>query len=240
MNHIVTWINDEEGMITFLEGKQEFLRAYFYVTGEEEAEFSIQDIVPLAKQEDGKDIPEEIILKVSRCVCECFLLLWNRGFEETVLTENKMSKYTETLNSTGVVERAYSEYMMEKQLCVGTTTISSDSCSMEELRMTEREEIRVYETENNSFSCKVYPYREGWYLCEVEVREELRNQGIATNCLLQVFSELSKTQDTKIYLQVGSYNEPAVHLYKKLGFEVTEELCSYVLTEETEEQLLEE
>ena len=67
-----------------------------------------------------------------------------------------------------------------------------------------------------------------FYLYEVEVLEHLRNQGIATNCLQQLGSDLvkkSKGREVTIFLQVGSYNEPAIHLYQKLGFELSEEIC---------------
>ena len=73
---------------------------------------------------------------------------------------------------------------------------------------------------------------QNFYLYEVEVEKKFRNEGIATRCLTGLFSLLSQEAPVTVYLQVGSYNEPAVHLYKKLGFDISEELGYYVLEEE--------
>ncbi len=70
-----------------------------------------------------------------------------------------------------------------------------------------------------------------FYLYEVEVAKNVRNTGIATKCLNRLFQMLAAEQPVTVYLQVGSYNEPAVHLYKKLGFEISEELCYYTMNE---------
>ena len=68
---------------------------------------------------------------------------------------------------------------------------------------------------------------QSFYLYEVEVKKKSRNKGIATKCLTELFSLLSQEMPLTVYLQVGSYNEPAIHLYKKLEFDISEELGYY-------------
>lgn len=88
---------------------------------------------------------------------------------------------------------------------------------------------------NPDFICRLSPYRDGWYLYEVEVKEELRGKGIGTAAMKQLLLQLSQRKEFgngkafPLYLQVGSYNEVALHLYQKLGFTVATELCYYQL-----------
>lgn len=93
----------------------------------------------------------------------------------------------------------------------------------------EEETVR---NEADTFFCRLQPYQNGYYLCEIEVEEAKRNQGIATKCLINLLDKLAADNVQNVYLQVGSYNEPALHLYQKLGFDVLEELCFYGAAQE--------
>lgn len=233
MEHKLEWLTEEEGTIVFSEAENPFLTAKFFVTGDEEAEFRLQDIVFPENLTKNKNIQMKIILKMRECISESFRLLWEEGFAETVLVEQQGTKMAEMLGSTGVVYLAYSEYMMKRRF----EPQKSTNCGLATLVLKEEEDGCYCENEDNTFSCRLLPYpaeQPGdtcFYLYEVEVSKRKRNKGIATACLKELFCRLAETAPVTVYLQVGSYNEPAVHLYEKLGFEVSEELRYYAIKE---------
>lgn len=234
MEHKVEWLSEEEGRIAFYEKNKLVLRAEFFLAGEEAAEFKIQDVVFDDETTKTINLPREIILKMTECLPECFRLLWEEGFDEVTLVEQQGTKLAEILGSTGVVQKIYSEYMMK---CYFKPQNSTD-CGLDHLKLTKTEDGYVCENKEKNFFCRLLSYetehREDrcYYLYEVEVKKNHRNRGVATNCLTQLFQMLSQSASLTVYLQVGSYNKPAVHLYKKLGFEISEELGYYVLPEE--------
>lgn len=232
MEHQLEWLSDEEGCISLFENYTEVFFAKVFLTGEKEAEFKIQDVVGRENLSENGRLSEKIILKMTKYLSECFRLLWEEGFEEIVLVEQKGTKTAEIIDSTSVVQKAYSEYMMlyrqEPQ--------KSTDCGQTLLRVIKAEDGYFCENEEKTFFCRLLPYEsrqpgeQCFYLYDVEVKKNMRNAGIATACLKQLLSQLSKEQPVTVYLQVGSYNRPAVHLYQKLGFTVSEELCYYRAT----------
>ncbi len=234
MDYKLEWLTEQEGRIVFSEEGMPFLTAQFFITGEEEAEFRLQDIVFLEKTTDIDNIPEEIIQKMTKCISECFRLLWEEGLEETVLIAEEESKVAEMLDSTNVVQIAYKEWMMKCRF----EPLESTDCGLKNLKVTENEDGFAVENKDKSFFCHIMEHKtellkdQKFYLYEVEVKKKKRNQGIATACLTELFQYLSKDTPVTVLLQVGSYNEPAVHLYKKLGFEISEELRYYAMEEE--------
>lgn len=233
MNATLEWLSEEEGTITFLEENIPEVIVRFFATGEEEAEFRLQDIVFPENWTKSKENCQKIIQKVTKAISEAFSLLWDEGFEEVVLVEQKGSKLAEILDSTTVVKKAYSEYMMHRHFEAKKTTGSGESV----IKMVEEEEGLSCENREKTFFCRLLPYsarnpkESCFYLYEVEVDKKKRNKGIATACLTELFQTLTAEEAVTIYLQVGSYNEPAVHLYEKLGFEISEELCYYAAKE---------
>lgn len=227
------WLTEEEGRIVFSETENTRYTVQFFVTGEEEAEFRLQDIVFPQDWKENKKIRKEIILKMIKVIKETFRLLWKEGLEEVTLMEQNGSKLAEILDSTKVVQKAYSEYMMCRRFLDKKTTDSSDTF----LQVMQEEDGYVCENKDHTFFCRLLPYKSKmpgetcFYLYEVEVDEGRRNKGIATTCLTELFRWLAKEVPVTVWLQVGSYNEPAVHLYEKLGFEVSEELCYYAFVE---------
>ena len=234
MESRLEWLSEEEGRISFYDGKQLFLVVQVYVTGEEEAEFRIQDVVFLEKTQKVDSICDEVILKMTSCISESFQLLWDEGLEEATLVERAGTKMAEIIGSTGVVSMAYQEYMMKRYFPIQKST----GCGLPSLNLTKTGDGYTCENEDGTFVCRLLQYEatqqeeECFYLYEVEVDKKKRNKGVATACLMQLFQRLSSQSAVTIYLQVGSYNEPAVHLYKKLGFEISEALCYYIMTEE--------
>lgn len=229
MKHNLEWLTGEEGRIVFFEKNVPFLTACFYITGEEEAEFKLQDIVLAELLSENSKMQQKVILKMNQCISKCFLLLWNEGFEEVLLVEQRGTKTAEILDSTDVVRYIYSEYMMQKQIAVQKST----DCGPAALNLTKTEDGYLCENAEKTFFCRLLNYesaeegKRSFYLYEVEVDRQKRNQGIATSCLTELFCMLAAECPVTMYLQVGSYNEPAVHLYEKLGFTISEELCYY-------------
>ena len=234
MEQKLEWLSEEEGRITFFDKETPFLKVEFFLTGKDEAEIKIQDVVFDDKTTKNGILSEKITLKMTECLSECFRLLWDMGLEEVVLVEQQGTKIAEKLNSTKVVQKIYSEYMMK----LHTEPQKSTDCGFDFLELTKIEDGYVCENREKNFFCRLLSYEaeaageQCFYLYEVEVKKKSRNKGIATKCLTGLFSLLSQEAPLTVYLQVGSYNEPAVHLYKKLGFDVSEELGYYVPTEE--------
>lgn len=234
MEHKLEWLSGEEGLISFFKEGTPFLKTEIFVTGEEEAEIRILDIVFDDKTTKNGDLCKEIISEVTGCLSECFRLLWEDGFDEVVLVEKQGTKTAEILNSTTVVHKVYSEYMMR---CRFEPQKSTD-CGCNFLETTKTEDGYMCENKEKTFFCRLLSYEaeakgeQRFYLYEVEVKKKSRNRGVATECLTKLFSQLSAELPLTVYLQVGSYNEPAVHLYKKLGFEISEELGYYAMEEE--------
>lgn len=233
MESRLEWLSEEEGCICFFEKDAPFLTVKVFVTGEEEAELQIQDVVVPENRTKIDNMCNEVIQKMTNCVSESFRLLWEEGYEETILVEHKGTKIAEILDSTSVVQMVYKEYMMKCCLPRQKTT----GCGWNSLKLTKNEEGYFCENNDRTFVCRLLEYaaeqpeEDCLYLYEVEVSKEKRNKGIATACLKELFCRLAEQKAVTVYLQVGSYNEPAVHLYRKLGFEICEELRYYAMAE---------
>jgi len=229
MKHKLKWLTKEEGRLVFLEENTPFMTIKVFLMDEESAEIQLQDIVFDRSLAKNVKKHEEIIFKVTECLSETVRLLWEEGISETILVERHGTEIAEIIGSTGVVQQLYSEYMMKCRF----ERQESTNCGLPSLKLTETEEGFLCENENKTFACRLMRYHtaqpeeNSFYLYEVEVQEKHRNKGIATACLKELVRILGKEKPVTLYLQVGSYNEPAVHLYKKLGFEVMEELCYY-------------
>lgn len=233
MEWALEWLNDEEGKIYFFEGEEEKISFWVYVISEEEAELKLAGSEIVDTIEKTGKMSDEIISKVTECVIKSFRLLWEEGFTETILVEQKGTEFWKILSSTEVVKKSYSEYMMRRVFQPGEIAAHNSN----NLSLWEDKEDFVCENKEKGFSCRLLPHEhleepgKRFYLYEVEVEETKRNHGIATECLKALFGRLSEQEPVTIVLQVGSYNKPAVHLYEKLGFEVQEELCCYAAEE---------
>lgn len=234
MESSLCWKSEDEGILQIMQGDITVCFSV-YLIGEEEAELSLQDIVftnPKVKNEFTQEI---IAFKVTESLKEAFRLLWDEELEAISVVGKKGSEFGEILDSTTVVQKLYSEYMLKKVLRPGEYTMDGSFSGEKALILTMREEGLIGENSTGTFFCHLQNYQDGYYLYEVEVNKDSRNQGIATACLQQLFEVLSADGETALYLQVGSYNVPAIHLYNKLGFIAAEELCYYVPTEAEEE-----
>lgn len=81
-------------------------------------------------------------------------------------------------------------------------------------------------------SCYLDAGKKRAYFYGLEIREELRGKGLGSACLTlfldALFKQPQKKGPEKLVLQVSGLNEPAMALYKKAGFRITESLSYYV------------
>ena len=212
ITHQLTFLNEEEGVLSFFEDGKEILRFSVYPFEDGETEVKAQNVGILEEIQEFDIIPEIVIRKITKCIIGLFDSMEEAGFTETLILAEKATKLEEILHSTDVVRKAYSELMMYLPPENAETT---RSCGEREevIRYEQTEEGYICRNADRSFFAKVARYRDGWYVYEVEVRYDKRRTGIATACM-GILTE----RFLQLYLQVGSYNEPAVRLYEKLGF----------------------
>lgn len=65
------------------------------------------------------------------------------------------------------------------------------------------------------------------HIISVAVMPNYRNQGIASSLVEQALSGLSALDADECYLEVRINNNPAINLYKKIGFEITRTIPRY-------------
>ncbi|MFT4006077.1 MAG: N-acetyltransferase [Lacrimispora sp.] len=93
-------------------------------------------------------------------------------------------------------------------------------------------QYRFFKDNSPIGSCFLDVRKERAYLYGLEIREELRGNGLGSACLSVFLDTLFKQQEgerpEKLFLQVSGLNEPAMALYRKAGFHITESLSYYV------------
>lgn len=236
------WISEEEGEICFIKEENKVVNFQFFIISDDEAELKLTCPKIVGTTDEIKNMPTEIISEMMECLVESFRLLWEEGYEETILVEQNSTVFGQILDSTHVVEKVYSEYMMRRTFTWKSMMIENLNSldNYDNLIIESEEDELVCKSKDGIFSCRLLPHggkKEGrcYYLYEVEVAKTYRNRGIATMCLNSLFRRLASLEGEEVpvtvLLQVGSYNEPAVHLYEKLGFEQYEELGCYVPAE---------
>lgn len=130
----------------------------------------------------------------------------------------------ETIRAIGA-EYWYSEYKMERALS------SSDAAFQTELVIQEAEPgIYTASKPDGTLvgTCVLLPSGSDVYFYGFEIRETLRGQGLGRTFLQSMLSLLSDKGFQSISLQVSGQNQPALALYKKTGFRITETLDFYL------------
>lgn len=77
-------------------------------------------------------------------------------------------------------------------------------------------------------SVRILVYSCHYYLYDFEIQDDFRNQGHGTALLRKVLSFLSAKKPMPILLQVSGNNLPAIRLYEKTGFQISETLSCYL------------
>lgn len=80
--------------------------------------------------------------------------------------------------------------------------------------------------------CYLAEREQAIYFYGFEIIEECRKQGLGSACLFlildKLFSLTAPGQIRKVFLQVSGQNLPAMNLYKKAGFHITESISYYI------------
>lgn len=140
------------------------------------------------------------------------------------------------------MELWYSEYQMELPLCrwkkahpisAAPVLFLAEKTILEKGMEIEARDYYAYPASSPSPSpepvgtCRLLPYSHSrFYLYHVEIFPVFRGKGLGQALLQEVFSRLPA--DGTILLQVSSDNAPALSLYKKTGFRITETLSYYL------------
>ena len=154
-------------------------------------------------------------------------------------TENKLWK--NVLEHIGA-EHAWDEYMMERELTGFETMANEKTADMLYCRILENTSSTAWQavgsrsllTQNTAenltapeVTCFLAPQGNSVYLYSLEVLPELRNKHLGTAFLSVLLPQLAKKGFKTIKLQVLSENLPAMALYKKTGFCITQTLSFY-------------
>ncbi|WP_077611206.1 GNAT family N-acetyltransferase [Clostridium sp. Marseille-P2415] len=81
-------------------------------------------------------------------------------------------------------------------------------------------------------SCYLDSREQAAYFYGFEIAENLRGKGLGNACfslfLETLFSQPAEKKPKKLFLQVSGQNKPAMAIYQKAGFKITESLSYYV------------
>ena len=139
-------------------------------------------------------------------------------------------------------EHAWDEYMMERELTGFETMANEKAADMLYCRILENTDSTTWQavgsrsllTQNTAenltapeVTCFLSPQGNSVYLYSLEVLPELRNKHLGTAFLSVLLPQLAKKGFKTIKLQVSSENLPAMALYKKTGFCITQTLSFY-------------
>ena len=123
------------------------------------------------------------------------------------------------------------EHMMEldtaslEQWILAHPSIDQSNLQMEE---TSPEGTKTFRYQNLFGSVKISVFLSYYYLYGLEIHENQRGKGLGTLLLNQVLKDLYEYKPMPVRLQVSGDNLPALNLYKKTGFHITETLSCYL------------
>lgn len=125
------------------------------------------------------------------------------------------------------------EHMMELNLSAASLI---QSCRETQLHPTVRfrpEDTRYTVTQNGqpAGSFHLIFFKDAVYFYGFEIQKPLRNQGAGTRAMTALLHQLACMEEhlpNRILLQVSGDNAPAMAIYKKLGFQITETLSYYI------------
>lgn len=127
-------------------------------------------------------------------------------------------------------EPVLEEYMMEILLSDRTSSkhFSADDPFPLSVRTADMDGTETLQYETASGTVNISVFSTYYYLYGFEIREELRGKGHGTVFLSQVMDDLARKNPMPLRLQVSGDNIPALALYKKTGFQITETLFGYL------------
>lgn len=205
------WETEEEAKVSCRRFGKTIGRGRLYAVGETAAEV-VWEALPGQTRTRNR-----LLYSVKRKAAACGLTVCSFPAEEP-------SAVDEALKTAGAVRLDCTEYLLSWEPPARWQAATGQEPFL--LRQQEDGETKLIQGIRDGvpvFSARLAPYRDGSYLYEVEVPDRLRNQGIGTGALQQLLQQ----QAAPVYLQIGSYNERALHLYRKLGFQTETRLNYY-------------
>lgn len=198
-------------------------QVYYMGNGEAEVKTELKDIGKMSvKKASSKitSVSKHIAAKLAKNDCTCVHFVAEAGTDIYTAYDNAKAFHVD-----------FSEYIMkwefgEKDVFDREAGIVLMGVEDDDTDNEQKDAIIVNSAETGIFKAKLMPYRDGMYVYEVEVAEGERHKG---NGYKYMRSIMNSFKDAPLYLQVGSRNENACALYKKLGFKVEQELCYYLL-----------
>lgn len=83
------------------------------------------------------------------------------------------------------------------------------------------------ETGISEFKRPIFGIARKGHIVSIAVLPEYRRQGVGKEVINQATRGMAEYGATECYLEVRTTNEPAVNLYKKLGFEIVRRISGY-------------
>ncbi len=120
------------------------------------------------------------------------------------------------------------EHMMEIHLSAWDTVQTTYNGTPITMTYTTVDDTLTRHYENSYGSVNISVFSSYYYLYGLEIHEKYRGQGHGNHLLLQVIHDLAVFDPLPLRLQVSGENIPAVSLYKKTGFQITETLYGYL------------
>ena len=120
------------------------------------------------------------------------------------------------------------EHMMELALDSWSPDTSDASDLQLTMTLTTADGTLTRQYENKYGSVNISVFSGYYYLYGFEILEEYRGQGHGNRFLTNVLQDLAVHNPLPLRLQVSGENLPAVSLYKKTGFQITETLFGYL------------
>lgn len=144
-------------------------------------------------------------------------------------TDEKSADAIQTLKALDCV-LWYQEYIMTRSLMRELPSDpESEQLSVRSYLLQQQAELKAYLKDGRpAASCRLLI--EGSHAClyDVTVAQGLRGQGIGTRFMKSLLSHCRGLGIVALSLQVNSQNQPALRLYKKTGFSITQTLSYYL------------
>lgn len=134
--------------------------------------------------------------------------------EEIVIEKNSNKKTANAVCCQIFGNASANEENIDENAAEGSTTWRAIGC-------------RSLLNQTSEVTCFLAPQGQSVYLYSLEVLPELRNKHLGTAFLSALLPQLAEKGFKTIKLQVSSENLPAMALYKKTGFHITQTLSFY-------------
>ena len=125
-------------------------------------------------------------------------------------------------------ELVFEEHMMEIDLASSLTKAEKLSENPVTITSAAIEGTLTRRYSNPYGSVNISVFSSHYYLYGLEIKEEYRGKGYGNQLFNQVLLDLASLDPLPLRLQVSENNIPAVSLYKKTGFQITETLFGYL------------